>query len=312
MMKKKTIKIIIAIVIILSISVTVVVGFFPPASTQYKNGHLLVETRWLRDHIDDPEIRIIDVRQYSKYLESHIPNAVHLDIETLRTKNNGITQVISQDSINEVLSELGINKETTIVLYDDFGGLQATWAFWVLEYYGHENIRILNGQFNKWVVEGLPTSQQIPTFPSSNYVSTEIKSEIIVTKEWILDNLDNPEIILVDARSHAEYRGKEPQTLRGGHIPGAVNNEWINSLNGIYVKVWKNEQQLTRLFENKGITNDKLVVVYCQTGTRAAHSYFTLRLLGYPSLALYDGSWEEWSSDPTLPITPKKTIILDF
>jgi thiosulfate/3-mercaptopyruvate sulfurtransferase len=253
-----------------------------------------VETHWLRDHVDDPEIRIIDVRQYSQYLESHIQNAVHLDIENLRTKSNEVTQVISQDRLNEVLTELGINKETIIVLYDDSGGLNAAWAFWVLEYYGHENVRILNGHFNKWIIEGLPTTQEIPTVLSSEYVSSEIKSEIIVAKEWIVDNLENSEIILVDARSPTEYRE--------GYIPAAVNNEWTNSLSGIYVKVWKNEQQLTRLFESKGITKDKLVVVYCRTGVRAAHSYVTLRLLGYQQLTLYDGSWEEWGSDPTLPI----------
>ena len=218
---------------------------------------------------------------------------MHLDIETLRTKNNGITQVISQDQLNEVLSELGITKETIVVLYDDSGGLNAAWAFWVLEYYGHKNVHILNGQFNKWMIEGLPTSQHIPIVPSSNYVSPEIKSELIVTKEWIVDNLYNSEITLVDARSSAEYRE--------GYIPGAVNNEWSNSLTGVYVRVWKNEQQLKRLFESKGITTDKLVVVYCRTGVRAAHSYFTLRLLGYPQVTLYDGSWEEWSSDPSLP-----------
>jgi len=132
----------------------------------------------------------------------------------------------------------------------------------------------------------------------------DIKSELIVTKVWIVDNLNNSEIILVDVRSSAEYSE--------GHIPGAVNNEWTNSLTGVYVKVWKNEQQLKRLFESKGITKDKLVVVYCRTGVRASHSYFTLRLLGYPQLTLYDGSWEEWGSDPTLPINSHKTIICNF
>ncbi|MFX1518327.1 MAG: sulfurtransferase [Promethearchaeota archaeon] len=292
---RKNFKIILAIAVAAIITTISVISFFPPSSTQYANGNLLVETNWLKDHVDDSEIRIIDVRSYAKYLESHVPNAVHLDIETLQTKSNGISQVISQDQLNEVLTELGITKETIIVLYDDSGGLNAAWAFWVLEYYGHENVRILNGQFNKWIIEGLPTSQQIPTFLSSKYASIDIKSELIVTKEWIVNNLDNSGIILVDVRSPAEYRE--------GHIPGAVNNEWVNSLSGIYVKVWKNEQQLIRLFESKGITKDKLVVIYCRTGVRAAHSYFTLRLLGYPQLTLYDGSWEEWSNDPTLPIT---------
>lgn len=290
---RRTVKIIIVTTIVAIIASVSVFSLFPPSSTQYTNGNILVETNWLNNHFDDSEIRIIDVRPYSKYLESHIPNAVYLDIETLRTKNNGITQVISQDQLNEVLIELGITKETIVILYDESGGLNAAWAFWVLEYYDHENVRILNGQFNKWVIEGLPTSQQVPTFPSSNYASPEVKSELRVTKEWIVDNLHNSEIILVDARSSAEYRE--------GHIPGAVNNEWANSLTGVYVKVWKNEQQLKRLFESQGITKDKLVVVYCRTGVRAAHLYFTLRLLGYPQLTLYDGSWEEWSGDPTLP-----------
>jgi thiosulfate/3-mercaptopyruvate sulfurtransferase len=303
---RKPVKIILVITIVAIVASSIsVIGFFPPSSTQYTNGHILVETNWLNNHFDDSEIRIIDVRSYSKYFESHIPNAVHLDIETFRTERNGIYYVISQDMLNAILSDFGITKETTIVLYDDFGGLYAAWVFWVLEYYDHEDVRILNGQFNKWIVEGRPTSQQTPQCPSSNYVSTDINSEIIATKKLILTNLNNSETILVDARSHAEYRGKETQTTRGGHIPGAINNEWTNSLVGIYTKVWKNEQQLTALFENKGILQDKQVIVYCQTGVRAAHSYFTLRLLGYPQIALYDGSWAEWSSDSTLPITPK-------
>jgi len=302
---RRTVKIIIVITIVAIIASVSVFSLFPPSSTQYTNENILVDTNWLNNHVDDSEIRIIDVRSYSKYLESHIPNAVHLDIETLRTTNNGITQVISQDQLNEILSELGINKETIIVLYDDSGGLNAAWAFWVFWFYGHKDVRIINGVWNKWIVEGLPTSQQVPEFPSSNYVSTDINSEILATKELILDNLNSSEITLVDARSHAEYRGKEPQTTRGGHIPGAVNNEWINSLTGVYVKTWKSEKQLNNLFESKGIIKEKQIIVYCQTGVRAAYTYFTLLLLGYSQIALYDGSWAEWSSDPTLPITPK-------
>jgi len=201
--------------------------------------------------------------------------------------------------IEEMLGQLGITGETMVVAYDDHGGLNAARLFFTLDYVGHEKMALLNGGQAKWVAEGRGFSKEAPHVAKSVY-RVRPKTQLVASARWISANVGKPNLALVDARSPKEYRGEDVRAKRGGHIPGAVNIEWTQNLAAD--KTFRPADELLALYEKAGVTKDKTVVSYCQTMHRAALSYFTLRLLGYPDVRGYDRSWSEWGNDTTLPV----------
>jgi thiosulfate/3-mercaptopyruvate sulfurtransferase len=275
-------------------------GLAPQGQAPYPNAQILAETDWLAQHLGDADLRILDVRAGSDYQEGHIKNALPLDMRDLTDEGAAVRGMLApQAKVEAILGSLGIGPETTVVVYDDSGGLWAARLFWVLDYFQHPDVRILNGGFSKWVREGKPVDKVVPQVKPTRY-RVNPAAERLASKEWVRQNLDAPGVVLVDARSLGEYNGKDVVAKRGGHIPGAVNLEWTRNLAA--EGVWKPAQELQRMYRAVGVSQDKEVVTYCQTGVRAAHAYFTLRLLGYSRLRLYDGSWEEWGNDTSLPI----------
>ncbi|MDP2727554.1 MAG: sulfurtransferase, partial [Dehalococcoidia bacterium] len=270
-------------------------------TVSYPNGRLLVETEWLSQHLGDPPVRIVDVRGSNSYEDGHIPGSVYLNMGDMVDPKASVRGMLApQDQIEAKLGSLGISPETTVVVYDDSGGLWASRLFWVLDYLQHKDVRLLNGSFSKWVRESRPTSKDIPRVEATQYKGNPLP-ERSATKEWVLGKLKDSNMLLVDARTPGEYQGQDlAGNKRGGHIPGAVNVEWGRNLSP--TGTWKSAKDLEKMYVEAGVAKDKEIVTYCQTGVRAAHDYFTLRLLGYPNIHLYDGSWEEWGNDPTLPI----------
>lgn len=269
-------------------------------ATSYPNGRLLAETGWLSQRLGDSQLRIVDLRGGNDYQEGHIPGSVRLSMGDLVDENapvRGMLAPLSQ--VEASLGRLGIGRDTTVVAYDDSGGLWAARFFWVLDYLQHQEVRILNGGFSKWVREERPVSKEVPRVEATQYKGDPLP-ERSASREWVLERLKDSSVRLVDARTPGEYQGQDVVGRRGGHIPGAVNIEWVRNLD--QAGTWKGAQDLKQVYEGAGLARDKEVVTYCQTGVRAAHDYFTLRLLGYPKVRLYDGSWEEWGNDPALPI----------
>ena len=271
------------------------------SAAAYGNPQLLVDTQWLAGHLNDPDLRIIDMRNSpEEYAAGHIPGAVHLSVNQIRLalKESGFAMPPDYE-IEERLGQLGITKETMVVIYDDQGGLNASRLFFTLEYAGHKKVALLNGGLTKWVAEERALSKT-PVQVRSTVYQVQTETRRVAPATWIAANLGKPNLVLVDARSRAEFRGEDLRAKRGGHIPGAVNVEWTQNLAGD--KTFKSADELLALYERAGVTKDKTVVGYCQTMHRGSVTYFTLRLLGYTDVRGYDRSWNEWGNDLLLPI----------
>jgi thiosulfate/3-mercaptopyruvate sulfurtransferase len=265
----------------------------------------LVETTELAGFVNDPSVRVVDLRSsLLDYLKGHIPNAVYLHSENLRVPVNGIpAQSPDRICLERLLGEsLGISNATWVILYSEKSNPNATFLGWTLDLLGHKRFAVLNGGWEKWVSEGLPTVQAYPSLPPKKFFGKVLR-ETVAEKKWLRNQLRSKRVVIVDARPSKQYTGEEGEEMRRGHIPGAKNIYWETTLEGDEVKVWKKKEDLEKLFSEAGIMKDKELIVHCRTGSEASHLYFTLKhLLGYPDVRLYRGSWVEWSADPTLPI----------
>ncbi|MFQ5858055.1 MAG: sulfurtransferase [Anaerolineae bacterium] len=277
-----------------------------PAKTEsgYANPAALVDTTWVVDHLDDPDVRLIDVSAREEvYNEGHLPGAVFVGWNRDLTNPNDPVkgQILSADDLSALLSRLGVEKDDTVVFYDGTSNLFAARAYWVLKYYQHPNVRVYNGGTKKWIADDQELTTSNSTFSQSKYVAGEPDPEIRTTGEYVLAHLDDQNSVLCDTRSAKEYAGVDARSARGGHIPGAINVDWVNSVN--QDGTFKDAQTLRTLYEGAGFDPDKEIITYCQTGVRGAHTWFVLReLLGYPTVRNYDGSWEEWGNIAELPI----------
>ncbi len=269
----------------------------------------LVETDWLAEHLEDPQVRIIDLRYYwdrpgqEAYDAGHIPGAVYLqwDIDLCDLTAPIKFTVAPPEKVAAVLGRLGLDNAMRLVAYDDEGGHFSSRLWWTLQYYGFENVRILHGGVQKWKSENRPWTQAIPQVEPKNFIIGSPHSGMRWTATQVLDHLNDPHTVLVDVRRPTEYTGEEIRAARGGHIPGACNLLWLDNLDS---DSWtfKEAGTLRKKFEAAGVTPDKQVVTYCQGGVRACHAALTLKMLGYPDVKVYSGSWEEWGNDPALPI----------
>jgi thiosulfate/3-mercaptopyruvate sulfurtransferase len=274
------------------------------AATPYANPGLLVETDELARLLGAPGVRIVDLRGDAggggaAYRAGHVPGAVYLssrELDDARANAEGFP--IRPAKAVALFGGLGIDHDTTVIAYDDAGSLAAARLFFVLEYYGHTRTRVLNGGLAKWRREGRPLSREVPPVEAKRF-QPRARRELIATAGEVKAGLDKQEVCLIDARSPEEYAGTDVRAGRGGRIPGAANVDWTSTLNPD--QTFKSADALTAIFEAAGVRPDRQIVTYCQSGTRAAHDYFALRLLGYAKIKNYDGSWNEWGNDPALP-----------
>lgn len=280
-------------------------GLAGPAAAQtgYANPQLLIETGELARSLGDPRVRIVDLGADAGgggYTTGHVPGAVSLPARQLDdAKANAEGLPIRPETAATLFGSRGIDEGTTVVAYDDAGGLLAARLFFVLEYYGHTRTRLLNGGLAKWRREGRPLTTDAPSVEAKRFVP-RARRDLVATAEEVRASLGKREVCLLDARSADEYAGRDVRAQRGGHIPGAVNVEWTRTLkeDGTF----KSAAALRDLFVAAGVRPDREIITYCQTGIRAAHDYFALRLLGYAKIKNYDGSWNEWGNRADLEI----------
>lgn len=275
-------------------------------ATTYANPELLLEPKALHALLSDHQVRVVDVRSPEDYQKGHIPGAVSVPLNQLSGESNGVAgMLIPAAGFQRLMQQAGVQDDTVVAIYDADTGMGAARLFWGLEYYGHQDkARVLNGGFAAWLAAGLPTEDGPETPPAPGTFVARTQTGQAVTLAEILAGLDTSDWTLLDVRSPEEYRGENVRALRGGHIPGAINLEWQQALTtgSDGVRRWKSAADLAALYETAGLSPDRTVVPYCQTNTRGAHAYFTLRLMGYP-VRPYEGSWSEWGNNPDVPVT---------
>jgi thiosulfate/3-mercaptopyruvate sulfurtransferase len=268
----------------------------PEGPLAYANPGLLVETDWLAENLGKEGLRIIDVRSAEDYAAGHVSNAINIHSRSFIDPDNEVSgKLIPPDAFAELVGNLGIGNDQEVVVYGKGNILWATRVFWALELYGHKNAKVLNGGFAKWVEEEREASTEAPSFPAATF-TVEFDPLLLGTFEEVQASLGDSNSVVLDNRSAGEYAGRDVRSDRGGHIPGAINQDWVVYLDGTDARTLKSATELTDLFSSAGITKDTTVYAHCQTAVRSSVAYFVARLLGYNNVQNYDGAWSEWGN----------------
>jgi thiosulfate/3-mercaptopyruvate sulfurtransferase len=269
----------------------------------YANPQLLITPQELATLVDlDQASRplILDLRPPEAYTAGHIPGAIHLDLWGLSLSDTDPAPLNAfMWMIEHVLAVHGVQSTTPVVVHDDQSGIRAARAFWFFEYFGHPSVRLLDGGFGAWVRARLPVTRDAGPPPKSEWTGSRNEHTLATWRE-VRDGLERDDVVILDARTDGEYCGTTVRAKRGGKVPGAVHVEWTRNLTAD--GDFKPAADLRKVYEEVGVTPDREVIAYCQGGYRAAHAYLALRLLGYPRVRNYVGSWKEWGDRLELPI----------
>jgi thiosulfate/3-mercaptopyruvate sulfurtransferase len=277
---------------------------------EYANHDALVETEWLDGHIDDPNIRVIEVDEDTKaYEKGHIPNAVGWNWNTDLHAAVG-RDYVDQEGLAKLLQEAGVGPDTTVVLYGANNNWFAAYAYWLLRYLGFGNVKLLNGGRKKWELESRQLTQDTPVLKATTFaIDQPVSGQFRALRDYVLDKVSKGDASLVDVRSPEEYRGEklapdhlpQEQAQVPGHIPGAANIPWAKAANDD--GSFKSADELKALYEGAGVSPDREIIAYCRIGERSSHTWFALHeLLGYGNVKNYDGSWTEYGSLVGVPV----------
>jgi thiosulfate/3-mercaptopyruvate sulfurtransferase len=275
----------------------------------------LVSTLWLNDHLNDPEIRIIDVRWYlfeedktgrSEYLRGHIPGSVFVDLEVELAapagEGLGRHPIPRPEVFASSMARAGVGPETHIIAYDDSGGATAARLWWLLRYYGHNQVSLLDGGITQWVAEERPLQIDVPIFRRTTF-NPVAHPDMVVNKETIDRLRTDARARILDVRLAERYEGKvEPIDSRAGHVPGAINAPLAGNWASPTDRRFLSPADLRERFKRLGVNKAEQVVAYCGSGVNACQMLFALNLAGFSNALLYEGSWSDWSRDPSLPM----------
>ena len=271
----------------------------------YARPDLLVDTAWLAQHLTDSNIRIVDLRPRG-YGDGHIPEAVWLDNNWIRNPKAPPTFLPTPQEFEALMAKLGISNTTRVIAYDERGGIYAARLWWILNYYGHSNVALLDGGWTKWAAEQRATNATAPTIAAASF-TVKPGTVKVATADQVKAAINSRDVKLVDARTQGEIDGKDLRNIkRGGFIESSVPVYWEDTLDATS-KAFKPAADIAKLYRDKGITPNDNVLVYCQVGMRASHDLFTLALIGHDlrKLINYYGAWEEWGNRDDTPIKTK-------
>jgi thiosulfate/3-mercaptopyruvate sulfurtransferase len=275
---------------------------------QYAHPEVLVETDWLAARLSDQSVRAVEVDvDTGAYDLGHIPGAIgwawHTQLcDTVRR------DILPKEQLEALLSKSGITPDSTIVLYGDSNNWFAAWALWQLKIYGHKDVRLLNGGRKKWIAEGRPLTEEVPSYEATQYHAQDPDLSLRAFLPQVWEVVKNGSVSLVDVRSPQEFTGEIlappglPETCqRGGHIPGARSVPWGKACNED--GTFKSFDELKALYGAEGVNDSRPTISYCRIGERSSHTWFVLKyLLGLPNVQNYDGSWTEWGNLVGAPV----------
>jgi thiosulfate/3-mercaptopyruvate sulfurtransferase len=273
----------------------------------------LVTIDWLAARIDDPRTIVADVRWYlqgkrgiDEYRAGHLPGAYFVDVDRDLSSPPGPARpgrhpLPSPEHFRDVLARLGVREDSQVVAYDDVGGAQAARLWWLLKYFGHDVGRVLDGGIQTWVESGRRLDTKTPAPANAHPLNLVARPHMVVDKVRVRSMLERKEGLLLDARASERFEGKvEPIDARPGHIPGARSAPFVANLTGPGGS-FRPREELRHRYESLGAGADGPLVAYCGSGVTACHDLLALTLAGFDSALLYEGSWGDWASDPTLP-----------
>jgi len=277
---------------------------------EYSHPEVLVSTDWVADHLEDPNIKIVESDEdVLLYEVGHIPEAIKVDWQN-DLQDPIIRDYVNKENFEKLMSEKGIANDTTVVFYGDRSNWWACYAFWTFKVLGHENCLVMNGGRQKWIEEDRPLTKDVPEYPKTDYKVSNTNEGIRAFRDEVSNHIGSSNNPLIDVRSPKEYTGElihmeaYPQegALRGGHIPGANNVPWARAANED--GTFKSADELKDIYENEqGLKDGDDVIAYCRIGERSSHTWFVLTyLLGFDKVRNYDGSWTEWGNLVRAPI----------
>jgi thiosulfate/3-mercaptopyruvate sulfurtransferase len=275
----------------------------------YANPAALVSTDWVAEHLDDPNVRLLEVDvDTAAYERGHIRGAIGVNWQS-QLGDRIRRDIISPEAWTALLAQAGVTPSTQLVFYGDNNNWFAAFAYWIARMYGHERSALMNGGRKKWELEGRPMSVDAPSMHATSYPSIEPDLSLRAYLPDVLHIVEAPNGgALVDVRSPAEFNGEviappgmAETAQRAGHVPGAQSIPWAQAANED--GTFKSADELHALYSAKGITSNRDVITYCRIGERSSHTWFVLKeLLGFPKVRNYDGSWTEYGSAIGVPI----------
>jgi thiosulfate/3-mercaptopyruvate sulfurtransferase len=268
----------------------------------------LVSTDWAQAHLNDTDLRFVEVDvDTAEYDKGHLRGAVGFNWQT-QLNDRVRRDIPTKEEFEKLLSAAGIANDTTVVLYGDNNNWFAAFALWLLKYYGHDKVVLVDGGRKKWLAENRPLTADVPSYPATSYKIGKINADLRASRDLVLQTARDRSRNLVDVRSVPEFTGEiiappgMPETAqRAGHIPGAINVPWAQAVNED--GTFKSRDELRKLYDSKGLDASRPTIAYCRIGERSSHTWFVLKyLLGLDDVVNYDGSWTEYGNLIGVPI----------
>lgn len=274
----------------------------------YAHPESVVETSWLAQQLASKQlaskrIQIVDLRDPEQYALGHIPGAVNLGRRDIRAYEGPPTFLHSPEQFAKQMEAHGISNQTRVVAYDDRGGgMDPAWLWWILRYYGHNNVAVLNGGWAKWSAEQLPISLEVPPIAAARFKARPQPSWL-ATADQVKSAIGKPGVRIVDARTGPENDGSERwgSVRRGGHIPSATWLSWEELFDPVTMTL-RSADEIKKLADDRKLVPGQRIITYCKIGMRSSFALFALHLIGFDKLTLYHGSWDEWGNREDLPL----------